>query len=88
MQDIFGGEVYGVPNGDGSFHCFNKVGDAVFDLTSEQFDHPIEYRLDTPQKRETHFAKAEKKSRYEALKAMLMRRVRIRPGLDSSLGLL
>ncbi len=48
VQDIFGGEVYGVPNGDGSFHCFNKVGDAVFDLTSEQFDHPIEYRLDIP----------------------------------------
>ena len=24
VQDIFGGEVYGVPNGDGSFHCFNK----------------------------------------------------------------
>ena len=71
-QDIFGGEVYGVPNGDGSFHCFNKVGDAVFDLTSEQFDHPIEYTLDFPQKREIHFAKAEKKSRYETLKAALM----------------
>ena len=88
MQDIFGGEVYGVPNGDGSFHCFNKVGDVVFDLTSEQFDHRIEYMLDIPQKREIHFAKAEKKLRYEALKAMLMRRERIRPGLDSSLGLL
>jgi len=50
--------------------------------------HRIEYMLDIPQKREIHFAKAEKKSRYEALKAMLMRRVRIRPGLDSSLGLL
>ena len=73
VQDIFGGEVYGVPNGDGSFHCFNKVGDAVFDLTSEQFDHPIEYRLDFPQKRETHFAKTEKKSRYEALKGALIR---------------
>jgi len=60
------------------------VGDAVFDLTSEQFDHQIEYTLDFPQKREIHFAKAEKKSRYEALKAMLMRRERIRPGLDSS----
>ena len=60
-------------NGDGSFHCFNKVGDAVFDLTSEQFDHPIEYRLDIPQKREIHFAKAEKKARYEALKGMLIR---------------
>lgn len=73
MQDIFGGEVYGVPNGDGSFHCFNKVGDAVFDLTSEQFDHQIEYTLDFPQKREIHFAKAEKKLRYEALKGALIR---------------
>ena len=41
--------MYGVPNFDGSFHCFNKVGNAVFDLTSEQFDHPIEYKLDFPQ---------------------------------------
>ena len=75
-QDVFGGEVYGVPNGDGGFHCFNKVGDAVFDLTSGQFDHPLEYTLEFPQSRETHFAKAEKKSRYETLKATLVRRGR------------
>ena len=80
-QDVFDSRLV---TGDGSFHCFNKVGDAVFDLTSEQFDHRIEYMLDIPQKREIHFAKAEKKSRYEALKAMLMRREHIRPGLDSS----
>ena len=36
VQDIFGGEVYGVPPGDGNYHCFNLVGDAVFDLTSER----------------------------------------------------
>lgn len=36
-QDIFGGEVYGVPRGDGNFHCYNVIGDCVFDLTSEQF---------------------------------------------------
>ena len=42
-----------------------------FDLTSEQFDHPLEYRLDFPQSRETHFAKAEKKARYGTLKAAL-----------------
>ena len=70
-QDIFGGEVYGVPNGDGSYHCFNVVGDAMFDLTSEQFDHPLEYTLDFPQSREIHFAKAEKKARYETLKRYL-----------------
>ena len=72
VQDIFGGEVYGVPNGDGNYHCFNKVGDAVFDLTSEQFDHPLAYTLAFPQSRETHFAKAEKKERYEVLKAALL----------------
>ena len=37
LQDIYGGEVYGVPLGDGNYHCFNVVGDCVFDLTSEQF---------------------------------------------------
>jgi len=72
-QDIFGGEVYGVPNGDGNYHCFNVVDDAVFDLTSEQFDHPLEYTRDFPQSRETHFAKEEKKARYEMLKAALLR---------------
>ena len=38
LQDIYGGEVYGVPLGDGNYHCFNVVGDCVFDLTSEQFE--------------------------------------------------
>lgn len=71
-QDVFGGEVYGVPNGDGSYHCFNVVGDAVFDLTSEQFDHPLEYTQNFPQSRDAHFAKAEKKSRYEMLKNALL----------------
>ena len=73
VQAIFGGEVYGVPNNDGSYHCFNVVGDAVFDLTSEQFDHPLEYMRDFLQSRETHFAKTEKKARYESLKAALLR---------------
>ena len=76
MQDIFGGEVYGVPNGDGNYHCFNVVGDAEFDLTSEQFDHPLEYTRDFPQSRETHFAKAEKKARYETLKDALKRKAK------------
>ena len=76
VQDIFGGEVYGVPLGDGNYHCFNKVGDAVFDLTSEQFDHPLAYTMDFPQSRETHFAKAEKKARYETLKEALKRKAK------------
>lgn len=76
VQDIFGGEVYGVPLGDGNYHCFNVVGDAVFDLTSEQFDHPLTYTMDFPQSRETHFAKAEKKARYETLKDALKRKAK------------
>lgn len=71
-QDIFGGRVYGVPRRDGSFHCFNVVGDCVFDLTSEQFGgEALSYDNCPEQRREAHFAKAEKKARYEKLKAML-----------------
>lgn len=72
-QDIFGGEVYGVPLGDGNYHCFNVVGACCFDLTSAQFDHPLCYKIEDEyrQKREVHFAKAEKKARYEYLKSAL-----------------
>ena len=72
MQDVFGGEVRGVPLGDGNYHCFNVVGDCVFDLTSEQFgDEVLDYTGCPEQSREAHFAKAEKKARYELLKALL-----------------
>ena len=72
MQDIFGGEVYGVPLGDGNYHCFNAVGSCVFDLTSEQFGvQKLDYDNCPEQKRSVHFAKAEKKERYEKLKAAL-----------------
>ena len=37
VQDIFGGQVYGVPLKDGGFHCFNVVDGRRFDLTSQQF---------------------------------------------------
>ena len=71
-QDIFGGRVYGVPLPDGNFHCFNVVGDYAFDLTSEQFrDEKLDYTKCPEQFREVHFAKAEKKARYELLKARL-----------------
>lgn len=36
-QDIFGGKVYGIQREGGNYHCYNVVGDCVFDLTSEQF---------------------------------------------------
>ncbi len=71
-QDLFGGLVYGVPLGDGNFHCFNVVGERWFDLTSEQFDdQKLDYSLRWEQLRHDHFQKQEKRERYEKLKASL-----------------
>ena len=76
MQDLFGGKVYGVPLEDGNYHCFNVVGDCVFDLTSEQFgDTRLDYTNCPEQLREVHFAKAEKKARYELLRERLLKRL-------------
>lgn len=72
-QDLFGGKVYGVPLEDGNYHCFNVVGDCVFDLTSEQFgDTVLNYENRPEQFREVHFAKEEKRQRYEYLRQRLM----------------
>ena len=71
-QDIFGGRVYGVPLGDGNYHCFNVIGETMFDLTSEQFgEKQLQYDLKWEQMRHNHFKKEEKRARYEALKASL-----------------
>ena len=79
LQDLYGGKVFGVPLGDGNYHCFNVVGDCVFDLTSEQFgDRKLNYADCPEQFRETHFAKEEKRQRYELLKARLFARL---PGI-------
>lgn len=79
MQDIFGGKVLGVERGGGNFHCFNAVGDRVFDLTSEQFgDEALDYADCPEQRREAHFAKAEKRERYEILRGRLMKALRDR----------
>ena len=76
MQDVFGGEVRGVPLEDGNFHCFNAVGDCVFDLTSEQFkDVALDYRNRPEQFRDVHFAKEEKHGRYLLLKKLLKERI-------------
>ena len=65
IQDIFGGEVYGVPLKEGGYHCFNVVNGVMFDLTSEQFgNEKLEYTLKYPQSREEHFAIEEKYQRY------------------------
>ncbi len=71
MQDIYGGKVYGVPLPDGNYHCFNAVGGRVFDLTSEQFQTPLDYRDCPEQFRETHLGIEEKRLRYEELKRKL-----------------
>ena len=74
IQDIFGGDVFGVKLDDGNFHCFNKIGDVIFDLTSEQFtirNIELNYTLEYPQNRENHFKKQEKYERYLLLKQKL-----------------
>ena len=81
MQDFFGGKVYGIPLGDGNFHCFNVVGEdsahrCVFDLTSEQFgDRVLDYGNCQEQTRETHFARTEKRHRYKILRAETLKKI-------------
>ncbi|MGN1100722.1 MAG: hypothetical protein ACI4RG_00920 [Huintestinicola sp.] len=71
-QDIFGGRVYGILRPDGNYHCYNVVGDCVFDLTSEQFgNEKLCYENNPEQFRDVHFAKEEKRLRYEYLKKAL-----------------
>jgi len=78
-QDIFGGDVYGTLTKDGSIHCYNVVDGHIFDLTSEQFGKEakeLSYEGDEKQDRESavHFAKEEKRHRYECLKKKLEER--------------
>lgn len=75
VQDVFGGEVYGVPLEGGGFHCYNVVDGKKFDLTSEQFgDVTLKYDLDHPQSREEHFASEEKYLRYQYIKDELLKK--------------
>ena len=74
VQDIYGGDVYGILRPGGNYHCYNVVGECVFDLTSEQFGEEAKelvYEGNPQQFREVHFAKEEKRLRYEYLKAEL-----------------
>ena len=72
VQDIFGGKVYGILRPGGNYHCYNVIGDSKFDLTSEQFgDEILNYENNPEQFREMHFAKEEKRKRYEYLKEEL-----------------
>lgn len=75
-QDIFGGEVYGILRTGGNYHCYNVIEGLVFDLTSEQFGDEILSYVDNPlQDRNVHFAKEEKRLRYEYLKAELIKAI-------------
>ena len=71
VQDIFGGDVYGIEIGENTYHCFNKINGLVFDLTSEQFNEVLDYDNSTLQSRDTHFSKEEKYERYLYLKKKL-----------------
>ncbi len=74
VQDIFGGVVYGIPRQGGTFHLYNDVDGCVFDLTSEQFcGEKLCYENNPEQFREVHFAKEEKRLRYELLKELLLK---------------
>lgn len=77
VQDIFGGEVFGIPREGGNYHCYNVVDGCVFDLTSEQFGgEELSYEGNPKQRREDHFAKEEKYERYLYLKAELDKRLK------------
>ncbi len=72
VQDIYGGEVYGILRPGGNYHCYNVVDGHVFDLTSEQFGEEaanLKYECNPVQSREVHFAKEEKRLRYVYLKS-------------------
>lgn len=78
VQDIFGGKVYGILRPDGNYHCYNVVSGCCFDLTSEQFGEEAAelcYEGNPEQFREKHFAKEEKRLRYESLKQALKERL-------------
>ena len=80
VQDIFGGRVYGILRPGGNYHCYNVVDGHVFDLTSEQFGGEVLSYQDNPEQfREVHFAKEEKRLRYELLMARLRDAVRRQP---------
>ena len=77
VQDIFGGKVYGIKRPGGNYHCYNEVDGVTFDLTSEQFgEEKLNYSDNPEQSRDVHFQKAEKKERYEFLRAKLRKRLR------------
>lgn len=75
VQDLYGGDVYGIPRKGGTFHCYNVIDHHLFDLTSEQFgDEKLIYEGNPLQLREDHFSKQEKFERYLYLKEQVEKR--------------
>lgn len=78
VQDIFGGEIYGVYVDD-NIHSFSKVGDTIFDLTSEQFpNRELDYSLKYPQSREDKLSTPHVKERYLYLVNELKKKLNIK----------
>ncbi len=74
VQDIFGGEVYGILRPGGNYHCYNVIDGKQYDLTIEQFGDEagnLVFDNSNLQSREVHFAKQEKYERYLLLKSLL-----------------
>jgi hypothetical protein len=72
LQDIFGGEVYGIKQENGNYHCYNVIKDIIVDITSEQFKQKnLDYSQGKLQSKYTHFLKEEKYQRYLSLKDSL-----------------
>lgn len=77
VQDIFGADVYGVTLNNGDIHCFNRIRNIEFDLTSEQFKNEVlDYSKGEKQTREIHFQKKEKYDRYLLLKKKLLEKLK------------
>lgn len=74
IQDIFGGDVYGIKLADERYHCFNLIDNILFDLTCEQFGDEVdmEWNFEYKQDRNIHFKDNEKFNRYNILKERFM----------------
>ena len=76
VQDIFGGDVYGIKIDNNNYHCFNVINNIKFDLTSEQFNYSLDYDNCIIQSRDIHFSKIEKYDRYNYLKNELLKAIK------------
>lgn len=66
VQEIFGGQIVSMRVGDLE-HCFNKIGNKIFDLTENQFDVSIEHNKYKREERAEFFLDNDRKNRYMKL---------------------